>query len=54
MEISNDYLNSISNEYELIFSEKLHFILIVLQPQEVLRLREEQVQENLYRRLINL
>ena len=54
MEISNEYLNSISNEYELIFSKKINFILIVLEPQEVLKLKNEQVQENLYRRLINL
>ena len=52
MDISNEYLNSISNEYELIFSKKINFILIALEPQEVLKLKKEQAQENLYRRLI--
>ena len=51
--ISEDYLDSISREYEIIFDKKQSFIFISLSPKEVLSLKEEKGQESLYRKLIN-
>ena len=52
-EISEDYLNSISKKYELIFDGKQNFFLIVLNPEEVISLKEKKGQEYLFRKLIN-
>ena len=51
--ISDSYLDSISEEYHAIFEKKNHFILIELNPKEVLNLKREKGQEHLYRKLIN-
>jgi len=53
-EISEDYLDSISNGYDIIFSDQHSFILIVLDPNEVLSLKNKIGQENLFRKIINL
>ena len=53
-EISKEYLDSISNGYEIIFSHQYSFILIVLDPKEILGLKKKTGQENLFRKIINL
>ena len=52
-QISKDYLDSISREYEYILDKKHDFIYIILSPKEVLNLNHEEGQEYLFRKLIN-